>query len=91
MKSAQTSIQCATFGWDTETEQDVELPSVYVTVYTANGSIGTGHELECKTPEELWHFIRAMNKDRKGTLLQTFNYREQERKAGLPIDLGDLF
>lgn len=92
MKSAPTSVTCSTYGWDTETEQDVELPSVYVTVWVrAGGSTGRALEQECKTPEELWGFIRALNRDRAKTLKQTFNYIEPERKDGLPINLTDLF
>lgn len=92
MKSAPLSITCQTHGWDTETEQDVELPSVYLTIWVkAGGSTGKALERECKTPEELWGLVRALNKDRARVLKETFNYIEPERKDGLPKDLGDLF
>lgn len=91
MKTDPSHITCITYGWDTETEQDVELPSVHATVWVHAGSTGQALTQECKTPEELWGFIRALNRDRKKTLKETFNYTESGRKTGLPIDLGDLF
>lgn len=91
-KPAHTSITCHTHGYDEVTGQDVELPSIFATVWVrAGGSTGRALEQECKTPEELWGFIRALNNNRAKTLAQTFNYREPERKDGLPQDLGDLF
>lgn len=91
MKPDRISFTCTTHGYCTTTEQDVELPSIYVTVWTAQGSVGKAHELECHTPQELWNFIRAMNKNRAKTLLQTFNYVEVQRSTNLPINLEDLF
>lgn len=91
MKSDRIAFSCQTFGYDITTEQDVELPSIYITVWVSEGSTGKALELECKTPDELWQFIRDMAKDRMKTLRQTFNYLEPVRKSGLPINLGDLF
>ncbi len=92
MKPAHTSLTLTSHGWDSETQGDIELPSVFVTIWVkAGGSTGRALEHECSSAKELWELVRDLNRDRKSTLARTFNYVEPENPSGLPTNLGDLF
>jgi len=92
MNSAHTFLTLHSHGWDTLTEQDVELPSVYVSIWVQDGGSSARQlEHECKSPQELWGLVRALNKDRGKTLQETFNYRERKHVSVIPSNLGDLF
>lgn len=73
--SVVTYVLIQTIGWDMATQKDGPTDSIAVSVMVRNGPAEGRYLMkECKTAEELWNYLKALDRERDLTLAWNFNY-----------------
>lgn len=72
---SDTQVLIQTTGWNTEMQQDEPTDSIAVSIMLPiSGTEGKWFTKECKTAEDLWNYLQALDREPVLTLAWNFDY-----------------
>lgn len=88
-------LQITCHGWQPLTLEEQLLDSIWVGITVpVSGRGGVALQKECKSPQELWVFLRALTSTPLATLKEEFNYtlpQAYKEIKLIPVNLSTLF